>query len=66
MINIRPDADQIYGVLAQLVERKNELPELGRRSAAYVAKYHAADVIARQYEALYARLLIPSPELLPA
>ena len=64
MINIRPDADQIYGVLAQLVERKNELPELGRRSAAYVAKYHAAEVIARQYEALYARLLDPVTERL--
>lgn len=59
MINIRPDADQIFKALAELVERKAALPELGRRSAAYVAKYHAADVIARQYDALYVRLLEP-------
>lgn len=57
VIAIRPDADQIHDALVDLVERKAELPELGRRSAAYVAKYHAADVIARQYEALYQRLL---------
>ena len=65
VIAIRPDADQIYDALAGLVERKAELPELGRRSAAYVAKYHAADVIARQYEALYARLLEPVAARLP-
>lgn len=66
MINIRPDADQIHDALAALVERKAELPELGRRSADYVAKYHAADVIARQYEALYARLLVQPADRLHA
>jgi hypothetical protein len=59
VIAIRPDPDQIHDALASLVERKSELPELGRRSADYVAKYHGADVIAGQYEALYERLLAP-------
>lgn len=66
MINVRPDADQIYGVLAGLVERKADLPELGRRSADYIAKYHAADVVARHYEELYKRLLERSANRLPA
>jgi len=60
MVNILPDSDQIHATLAGLVERKAELPELGRKSAAYVAKYHGSDVIARRYEALYARLLEPA------
>jgi len=57
MINIQPDAEAIHGVLAQLVRRKSELPQLGRKSAIYVARYHSADVVARQYEVLYRRLL---------
>ena len=64
MINIRPDTDQIYATLAALVERKAELPELGRRSADYVAGYHAADVIAAKYGALYDGLLDPRKERL--
>ena len=66
MINILPDAEQIHDVLVGLVERKAELPELGRRSADYVAKYHAADVIARQYANLYERLLVPAAGQLSA
>ncbi len=66
MINILPDAEQIHDVLVALVERKDELPELGRQSAAYVAKYHAADVIARRYEELYTRLLAQSADRIPA
>ncbi len=60
-----PDTDQIYGALAWPVERKAELPELGRRSADYVAKYHSADVIALRYVELYARLLEPTAAQLP-
>lgn len=66
MVNIRPDADHIYAKLSELVERKAELPELGRKSAAYVAKYHAADLVARRYEELYKRLLERSANRLPA
>lgn len=57
MINIRPDVDQIHDTLAGLIELKAALPELGRRSADYVAKYHASNVVARQYAQLYVRLL---------
>ena len=39
------------------MERKAELAVLGERSAVYVARYHAADVIAAQYEALYRNLI---------
>lgn len=60
MINIRPDVKQIYSVLAGLVERRGELAEIGRQSAAYVAQYHATDVIAAQYDALYRGQLKPS------
>lgn len=57
MINIVPDSDQIYNALAGLVQRKTELPDLGRKSANYVATYHAADVVAQQYERMYTGLL---------
>lgn len=59
MVNILPDSEQIYSTIASLIAQRDELRELGRRSASYVAKYHASEVIARQYEALYARLLEP-------
>lgn len=57
MINIRPDADMIHDALADLVRRKAELPEIGRRSAEYVERVHAADKIADRYGALYSALL---------
>ena len=57
MINIRPDSGQIYDALVGLIERKVEIPELGRQAADYVAKYHATNVVARQYEKLYVRIL---------
>ena len=57
MINLRPDAEQIHNALAALIERKHELAALGQRSAAYVERYHSAEVIARQYQALYRRSL---------
>lgn len=66
MINIRPEADQIHDVLAGLVDRKAELPGLGHKSADYAAKYHGADVVARQYEELYERLLERSTNRLPS
>lgn len=61
MINIRPDADMIHDVLVDLVRCKDELPELGRRSADYVERFHSAGRIAGHYEALYSDLLL-SPE----
>ena len=57
MINILPDAEQIYKVLTGLIKRKAALPWLGKKSASYVAKYHANSVIAGQYVALYDDLL---------
>ena len=57
MVNILPDVDHIHNALAGLVERKAGLAELGERSAGYIAKYHAADVIAAHYAALYRKLL---------
>ena len=57
MINILPDVDQIYGALARLLERKAGLAELGERSADYIARFHAAGVIAARYAALYREVL---------
>jgi glycosyltransferase involved in cell wall biosynthesis len=57
LINIRPDPDDIYRILATLVSDRAALDALGRRSAAYVERFHAASVIARQYVDLYDRLL---------
>ena len=57
IVNIRPDVDQVTQTLTGLIERKAELPAMGEQSAAYVARYHAASVIAGQYSALYEDIL---------
>lgn len=56
-INIVPDADQIYEALRRLVIERAQLPDIGRRSAAFIERYHSADVVAAKYDALYNRLL---------
>ena len=57
MINIRPDTEAIHGTLAALVDDRAALEQIGRRSSAFVERYHSADVIAGQYLALYQSLL---------
>ena len=57
MINILPDADSIHDTLVALVEDRAALEQIGRRSSAFVERYHSADVIAGQYLSLYRTLL---------
>lgn len=66
IVNIKPDADQIYRALSDLVSDPAKLPELGRKSAEYIAKFHSAKVIAGRYVDLYRRLLeMPAQQSLP-
>ena len=57
IINIRPDADIIHDTLVALVEDRAALEQIGRRSSAFVERYHSADVIAGQFLSLYRTLL---------
>jgi glycosyltransferase involved in cell wall biosynthesis len=58
MINIRPDANTIHDTLVALVENRVALEQIGRRSSAFVERYHSADVIAGQYLSLYRTVLV--------
>jgi hypothetical protein len=54
---VRADERTLEGVLAGLVERRAELPELGRRSRAYAERVHGHDVVARQVLEIYERVM---------
>jgi glycosyltransferase involved in cell wall biosynthesis len=54
---VRADEQTLEDVLAGLVERRPELPELGRRSRAYVERVHAHDAVARQLIEIYERVM---------
>jgi glycosyltransferase involved in cell wall biosynthesis len=56
---VRADEGSIEDVLAGLVEVRQELPELGRRSREYVERVHAHTAVARQVLGIYERV-IPS------
>jgi hypothetical protein len=56
---VRADEGSLEDVLASLVERRAELPELGRRSRGYVERVHAHTAVARRVLELYERV-IPS------
>ena len=49
VIEIKPNAEFIFKKLEQLVLHKEKIPELGRKSRAYVEKYHECQVVAQQY-----------------
>jgi glycosyltransferase involved in cell wall biosynthesis len=54
---VRADEQTLEDVLAGLVERQAELPELGRRSREYVERVHAHDAVARQLIEIYERVM---------
>jgi glycosyltransferase involved in cell wall biosynthesis len=56
---VRADEGSLEDVLAGLVERRAELPELGRRSREYVERVHAHTAVARRVLEIYERV-IPS------
>jgi glycosyltransferase involved in cell wall biosynthesis len=53
---VRADASSLEDVLAGLVEVRESLPELGRRSREYVERVHAHTVVARQILGIYERV----------
>ena len=54
---VRADEPSLESVLADLVERRAELPELGRRSRAYVERVHAHTAVARRVLEIYERVM---------
>jgi glycosyltransferase involved in cell wall biosynthesis len=54
---VRADERTLEDVLAGLVERRAELPELGHRSREYVERVHAHDAVARQVLEIYERVM---------
>jgi glycosyltransferase involved in cell wall biosynthesis len=54
---VRAEENNLEGVLGELVERRAELPELGRRSREYVERVHAHTVVARRVLEIYERVI---------
>jgi hypothetical protein len=55
---IRATTDTVYDVLREwLVERRDELPEVGRRGRAYVERWHDPLKIAERLKAVYAEIV---------
>jgi hypothetical protein len=54
---VRADEQSVEDVLAGLVEARADLPELGRRSRAYVERIHAHTAVARRVLEIYERLI---------
>ena len=54
---VRADEGSLEGVLADLVDRRAELPELGRRSREYVERVHAHTAVAQRVLEIYERVM---------
>jgi glycosyltransferase involved in cell wall biosynthesis len=54
---VRADEGSLETVLGGLVERRAELPELGRRSREYVERVHAHTAVARRVLEIYERVM---------
>ena len=54
---VRANESNLEDVLARLVETREALPELGRRSREYVERVHAHTTVARQVLAIYERIM---------
>jgi glycosyltransferase involved in cell wall biosynthesis len=57
VINIRPDTDAIAGTLRSLLANPDHLAEIGDAGRLFAERVHSADLVARQYLALYERVL---------
>ena len=53
VINITPDTMQIYSALAKLIDDKQSVYDISKRSVSYVVKYHDAEKIALAFELVY-------------
>ena len=54
---VRAEESSLEGVLGKLVERRAELPELGRRSREYVERVHGHIAVARRVLEIYERVM---------
>ncbi|HKD32647.1 MAG TPA: hypothetical protein VKB73_04155, partial [Gaiellaceae bacterium] len=54
---VRANESNLEDVLARLIETREALPELGRRSREYVERVHAHTTVARQVLAIYERIM---------
>ena len=54
---VRADEERVEDVLGELVERRAELPELGRRSREYVERVHAHTAVAQRVLEIYERVI---------
>lgn len=59
VVNITPDAEQIYGQIARLVADPAEINRLKRASRDYVARYHDAKAIAAEFLQAYQKAARP-------
>lgn len=53
IVNVLPDEASVYRALNQLLDRRDELPELSRQSLAYIARHHDYLKVAQQYVDLW-------------
>lgn len=53
VFNICPDVDQICNTMIEIINRKDQIEELGQKGRAFVEKYHNYIDIAKQYEAIF-------------
>ncbi|HEY1039361.1 MAG TPA: glycosyltransferase [Bacteroidia bacterium] len=56
IINILPDAEDIYNKLLWLLENRALMPDIGQRGRNFVEKYHSIPEVAKKYEKLYLTL----------
>ena len=54
---MRADEDSLEDVLGELVERRAELPDLGRRSRDYAERVHAHTAVAQRVLEIYERVM---------
>jgi hypothetical protein len=54
---VRADEKTIEDVLAGLIEIRDQLPELGRRSREYVERVHSHTAVARRVLDIYERVM---------
>jgi glycosyltransferase involved in cell wall biosynthesis len=54
---VRADERSLEGVLAGLVERRAELPGIGRHGREYVERVHAHTAVARRVLEIYERVM---------
>ena len=53
VFNICPDVDQICGTMINILNRKNEIEEIGLQGRKFVEEYHNYIDIAKQYESIF-------------